>query len=60
MIKHKCKTCKGKGRWQVQDTTLQGETRYIWYECNTCHGTGDDPAFSGDGDFDIGGSDADD
>lgn len=58
----KCKPCKGKGIYMVQETYGDGDTAIIPYECNHCHGTGQDPNDEDDprGDFDIGGSSYDD
>lgn len=59
----KCPDCNGRGRWQQAllssnsfSGISSGATELVWYECNTCHGTGvqQDPE-EGD-DFDIGGS----
>lgn len=55
----KCKSCKGRGRWQVQEKYSDGDTALVWYECNDCGGTGvsQDPE-DGD-DFNISGVDDD-
>lgn len=51
----RCSTCKGKGRWQVKETYGDGDECLVWYDCNSCGGSGveQDPE-QGDA-FDIGG-----
>jgi DnaJ-class molecular chaperone len=51
-----CKTCKGRGRFQVKETYSDGDEVLQWYECNDCEGTGVDQEASTGDDFDIGGS----
>ncbi len=55
-MSRRCADCRGRGRWQERQQTTDEET-LLWYECNTCHGTGvkrddDDP----EDDFDLAGS----
>lgn len=38
----KCKTCNGKGRWQVRQV-VDGDEEVVWYECGGCNATGLDP-----------------
>lgn len=56
-----CKTCKGRGKFQVRETFSDGDEILTWYECNDCKGTGVEQDPEAGDNFDIGGdSDADD
>lgn len=56
----RCKTCKGRGRFQVKETYSDGDEVLTWYECGDCQGTGLVQDEGGE-DFDLpGGSDDDD
>lgn len=53
----RCKDCKGRGRWQEVEQTLDdGETEIMqWYHCDTCRGTGASQDPDDGDDYDIGG-----
>lgn len=51
-----CEHCKGKGIYAVEEKYSDGDSAIMWYECNYCHGTGQDPDPEEGEDFDIGGS----
>lgn len=49
-----CKTCKGKGRFQVREKFSDGDEILTWYECNDCKGTGQDQDPESADDYDLG------
>jgi DnaJ-class molecular chaperone len=55
-----CKHCKGKGTYIVQETYGDGDTALMTYECNYCHGSGEDQDSQADAPFDLGDDNDDD
>lgn len=50
-----CKTCKGRGRWQVLEKYSDGDSCLVWYDCNDCNGSGVSQDPNEGEPFDIGG-----